>query len=218
LASEAEQVRALQQAILERARELSAEHVSQGELTRAKIIGDAREKVKLMEQKELLAARVYADREYHRQVQASELRIQAELDRNRWGLVQAVMDKLSRQLQELRGDEQRYLEIFTGLLREAAETIGESKLVASISNDDLSRFRDHWDEIVNTGCGGKVSVRLSPEACQCSGGVRLVTEEGDVMLDNTFEGIIGRRSDDLQRLIFERLFSTVATKGGVFDG
>jgi hypothetical protein len=55
LASESEQVRALQQSILERARELSAGHVAQGEMTRNKILEDAHEKVKLMEQKELLA-------------------------------------------------------------------------------------------------------------------------------------------------------------------
>ena len=105
MATESEQVRALQQAILERAKELAAEHVSQGEMTRGKIIEDAREKVKLMEQKELLAARLQADREYQRQVQANELRIQAELDRNRWGLVQSVMDKISRQLVELHQDD-----------------------------------------------------------------------------------------------------------------
>lgn len=216
--SETQQVKALQQAILERASALSAEHVAQGELTRAKIIGDAREKVKLMEQKELLAAQVHAEREYHRLVQASELRIQAELDRNRWGLVQAVMDKLSKQLRELRADEPRYLEIFARLLRQGVETIGQRKLVASVSNDDLSRFRENWDDIVKKSCGGKISVKLAPEACDCSGGVRLVSEQGDVMLDNTFEGIIGRRQDDLQRLIFERMFSTMATRGGVFDG
>jgi vacuolar-type H+-ATPase subunit E/Vma4 len=38
------------------------------------------------------------------------------------------------------------------------------------------------------------------------------------MIDNTFEGIISRRGEVLQQLIFERLFSTVSTKGTVFDG
>jgi V/A-type H+-transporting ATPase subunit E len=64
LSTESDQVKSLQQAILERARELADEHVSQGEMTRAKIIEDAREKIKLMEQKELLAARLLSEREY----------------------------------------------------------------------------------------------------------------------------------------------------------
>jgi V/A-type H+-transporting ATPase subunit E len=216
--SESDQVKALQQAILERARELADGHVAQGRMTRARIIEDAREKIKLMEQKELLSARIHSDREYHRQVQASELRIQAELDRNRWGLVQSVMDKITRKLGDLRNDDQRYRSIFENLLKHGADRIGHSRLVASVNSDDLSRIQDNWSAIVKDCCGDDTEIKLSPEACQCSGGLKLVSEQGDVMIDNTFEGIIARREGELQRLIFERLFSTVSTVGTVFDG
>jgi len=218
LASESDQVKALQRSILERAAELSAEHIAQGEMTRNKILEDAHEKIKLMEQKELLAARLQSEREYHRQVQANELRIQAELDRNRWGLVQSVMDKITRQLVELSQDEKRYRPIFETLLKQGSDSIAYPRLVASISNDDLSRFHDNWQTIVQACCGDDVEIKLSPEACQCSGGIKLVTEQGDVMIDNTFEGIIKRREEALQRLIFERLFSTAPIMGSVFDG
>ena len=218
MATESDQVKALQLSILERARELAAEHIAQGDMTRTKIIEDAREKIKLMEQKELLAARVHADREYHRQVQANELRIQAELDRNRWGLVQALMDKLYRQLVELQQDEQRYQSIFKLLLKQAVDSIGQRDLIASISNDDLSRYHDSWQAIVQDCCGNDVNIKLSPEACHCSGGLKLVSKQGDVMIDNTFEGIVARRQGELQRLIFERLFATLSTEGSAFDG
>lgn len=218
MATEADQVRALQQAILDRARELSDEHIAQGGLTRAKIIADAREKIKLMEQKELLAAKLHSEREYQRQVQASELRVQAELDRNRWGLVQSVLDKLAKRLQGLRDDADAYEEVLVEMLRQGVESLGQPKLVASLSNDDRARFHDKWDALVKKACGDKASVSLSPEACACSGGVQLVNEAGDVKIDNTFEGIITRRRNALQRLIFERLFSTLATKGGLYDG
>ena len=218
MASESEQVKALQQSILERARELSAEHITQGEMTRNKILEDAREKLKLMEQKELLAARLHSEREYQRQVQANELRIHAELDRNRWGLVQSVMDKISRHLVELRNDDAAYRPVFESLLKSGVDSIGRKQLVATLGNDDLSRFHDDWASIVETCCGSEVEVKLSPEACHCSGGLRLASKQGDVMIDNTFEGIISRREDELQQLIFERLFSTVSTKGTVFDG
>jgi V/A-type H+-transporting ATPase subunit E len=208
LSTESDQVKSLQQAILERARELADEHVSQGEMTRAKIIEDAREKIKLMEQKELLAARLLSEREYQ----------QAELDRNRWGLVQAVMDKISRRLVELRNDDAAYRPLFEHLLRRAVDSLGCGQLVATLGNEDLARFHDDWEDLVSGCCGSKAKVRLSPEACQCSGGLRLRSDKGDVMIDNTFEGIISRREDELQQLIFERLFSTVSTKGTVFDG
>ena len=104
------------------------------------------------------------------------------------------------------------------LLKRGVDIIGQTSLVASINNDDLARFHDDWEAIVNSSCGDKVKVKLSPEACHCSGGIRLQSEQGDVMLDNTFEGIIKRREEALQRLIFERLFSTLSTKATVFDG
>lgn len=216
--TESDQVAALQKAILERARELADEHVKQGELTRTKILADMREKIKLREGKELLAAQVEADREYDRLVQASELRIQAELDRNRWGLVQAAMDKVARRLAALHKDKRRYEAVFSVLLEQGVKAIGQRSLIASINNDDLGLFHDRWDDIVRTACGDKVEVKLAPEACACSGGVRLISAKGDVMLDNTFEGIIARREEALQRIVFERLFSTVSTRGNVLDG
>ena len=171
-----------------------------------------------MEEKELLAARVHADREYQREVQASELRIQAELDRNRWGLVQALMERLSKQLIALRDDEAEYERIFKSLLCRGAEAIGQAKLIASINNDDRRRFQDQWAAIVADGCATGIEVKLSPESIDCGGGVRLINAQGDIMIDNTFEGIIQRRRADLQRLIFERLFTGATTRGTVFDG
>ena len=216
--TESDQVAALQKAIIDRARELADEHVEQGELTRTKILADMRDKIKLREEKELLAAQLEADREYDRLVQASELRIQAELDRNRWGLVQATIDKVARRLAALRNDRNRYEEVFSSLLGQGVEAIGQTKVIASINNEDLGLFHDRWKNIVRAACGDEVEVKLSPEAYACSGGVRLVSAEGDVMLDNSFEGIIARREQALQRIVFERLFSTVSTRGNVFDG
>ncbi len=216
--SETDQVRALQQAILARAQKLSDEHIEQGEMTRRRIIEDSREKIKLMEEKELLAARLQADREYQRQVQASELGIQAELDRNRWGLVQAVMDKMTRELVKLAGDKKRYQATFKLLLKHGVSQIGEPCLVASLNSKDLKSFAENWQEMVKKYCGEAVDIKLSPEACGSAGGVKLVSEAGDVMIDNTFEGIIARRNDALQRIIFERLFSTISTRGSLYDG
>lgn len=216
--SENDQVKALQQAILERAKTLSEEHVEQGKMTRGRIIQDAREKVKLMEQKELLAARLKSEREYKREVQASELRIHAELDRNRWGLVQSVLDKVNRELVLLHGREKDYRPLFENILKQGVRQIGLPCLIAFINSEDMSRFADNWTSLVKKCCGDEVIIKLSPEASRCSGGVKLVSEAGDVMIDNTFEGIIGRRDEALQRLIFERLFSTVTGRGVAFDG
>ncbi len=218
MVTEQQQVKALQQAILQRAHQFSAEHVQQGTMTRNKIIEDVREKIKLMEQKELLLAKVRADREYHRLVQASELRIKAELDRNRWGLVQSVMHSVVNELDRVHRDHQQYLPIFKKLLKQGSASMGPVPMIANISSDDLTLFAENWESLVKDCCGKKVDIKLAKEACPCSGGLKLVSSSGDVMVDYTFEGIVSRREDELRRLIFERLFSTVSTMGTVFNG
>ena len=218
MTTEVDQVKALQKAILDRARQLADEHVQQGKMTRNKIMQDTREKLKLMEQKELLAAKLNADREYQRLVQASELRIQAELDRNRWGLVQSVMHHVVRELDRQHKDHDRYPVIFRNLLRQGVSAMGSGEVTAFINSDDLGQFSKNWDALVEECCGSKKHISLSGEACICSGGLKLVSDDGDVMIDNTFEGIIGRRDDELKRLIFERLFSTISPMGVVFNG
>ena len=101
-------VNALKSAMLKRAEKLATEHVSQGNLSRQKIMQGAREKIHLMEQKELLLAKALSEREYLRKIQSSEIQLKAELDRNRWELVQAVVEQVQQHLQTLQQDEKKY--------------------------------------------------------------------------------------------------------------
>ena len=218
MATESDQVKALQRAILERANDLSAEHVSQARMSRDKILDDARKKIKMMEQNELLAAKINADREYQRLVQASELGNQAELDRNRWGLVESVMHSIRRKLTDLCADEQNYQRLFTTLLKQGVDLIGQTELVATLNNEDLSRYRDNWKAMVRDSCGASVTIRLAPKSSNCSGGLKLLSRQGDVMIDNTFEGILERREDEIHRLIFERMFASLPPRSTLFDG
>ena len=49
------------------------------------------------------------------------------------------------------------------VLRQGVDAIGQTEVVASISNDDLARFHDRWQALVGKACGGDAEVRLSPE-------------------------------------------------------
>jgi vacuolar-type H+-ATPase subunit E/Vma4 len=171
---------------------------------------DARDKVKLMEQKELLAAKENAEREYQRRVQASEIQLQAELDRNRWGLVQSVMDKVHHQIKSLAADRSAYDPVFKQLLLLGVEELGQAQQMAILSHRDKQNYAAHWDEITE---GLSAKVEISDELCDCSGGLRLMSMDGEMMVDNTFEGITSRYQDDLLRTIFERLFSRVPSMG-----
>lgn len=208
--SDQKQVKELQKAIIQRARDLAEEHVNQGALIRNRIMHEVHDKVQIMEKKELLSAQENADREFHRLVQANELRMQAELDRNRWGLVQSLMDTVRLKVASLNQDKPAYRQILLGLLHSGLGELGQSSVVAHLNANDHQLFASEWAEFT---ADLEVQVALADEACECSGGVRIYSRDGDMMVDNTFEGIIARRQDELMRIVFERLFSQVPAIG-----
>jgi len=218
MVSDNEQVAALKLAILKRAGDLSEEHIQQGKMTAEKILEDMREKIQLMEQKELLSAKVHADRAYQRKVQASELRMQAEQDRNRWGLAQSVLELVIEQINAIHDDSSRYDKMFRALLKQSVKKIGPVPLVAYLNKMDQQRYSANWQTLVQQCCGKAADIQLASELCECSGGFKLTSETGDMMLDYTFEGVFQRKDAELQRLIFERMFSSAKSVGSLLNG
>lgn len=204
------QVDALKTAMLQRAKTLAAEHIAQGNQSRQKILQNAREKIHLMEQKELLLAKSLSEREQMRKVQASEIQMQAELDRNRWGMVQTVLNQVELHLQQLPQDQKQYHTTFCTLFREATEamaTIDDTPFIAYLNQEDHRHYSEQWSTLCNALSAPTVT--LSEQTIHCSGGIKLTSSSGDVMIDNTFEGLLTRQQHALQQVIFERLFATV---------
>lgn len=216
MTNQIDQVSTLKQAMLERARKLAEQHIAQGNISRQNIMQDAREKIQLMEQKELLTAKAQAEREYLRTVQASEIHMQAEMDRNRWGMVLVVMEKLNCFLVDLARDRTQYRQVFMKLLKQASELIAQEQMTAFINEQDQKSFSADWDNIVKEA--SSFSIQLSDETSDSHGGVKLLSADGTVMVDNTFEGLVSRQEKELQKIIFERLFASVSGTGVLSHG
>jgi V/A-type H+-transporting ATPase subunit E len=212
-----ERVEALEQAILERARQLAEEHIQQGERSRERIAEDSREKIRLLEEKEILSGQSQAEREYHRLVQARELSMQAELDHLRWHLVQSITESLSERLVALMAKEQTYLPLLERLLGDAARAIERDKLVARLNRKDHERFADRWQVLVKDVAPGK-EVKLDDEPIEATGGVLVSDIEDRILVDNSFEGVIQRMESELHRVIVEHLFPSASRMGIVFNG
>ncbi len=212
-----DQVAALEKAILERARSLAEEHFKQANRARERIMEDSAERLRLLEEKEILVAKAKAEREYRRRVQAAEIRMQAELDRLRWGLVQSVLDTLNARLGEISADEAQYLPLFKQLLTEAASSIEREELVALVGDADHRRLSETWQEIAGQAVPNK-KVELSAEICPCSGGVLLKSKDDRISVDNTFEGRLERTQGELHRVVLERLFPAAQQMGSLFSG
>lgn len=211
------QVDALEQAILERAKALADEHLQQAARATERIRRDSAERLRLMEEKEVLLAKDEAEREYRRLVQASEIRMQAELDRLRWGLIESVMDGVQRRLHEIQQDEAAYLALFQKLLAQGARAIEREQVKALLSEGDQLRLKDHWQKLAAEAVPDK-TVLLASEVCPCSGGVLVRSEDDRISVNNTFEGRMERFEAELHRIIMERLFPSAVQLGSLANG
>jgi V/A-type H+/Na+-transporting ATPase subunit E len=211
------QVQELERAILARAERLAAEYRERAQRSRDNILRDAAERLRLREQREEAIAKALGDRTFRQQVQASELKMQSELDRMRWNLVTGVERRLRERMETFRQDPAAYVAAFTAYLAQAAQQIDGQELVAEVSREDLRELGPRWAEIVQAAAPGR-SIALSPEPVDTLGGVLVRTTDNRIRVDNTFEGRLARLRQRVQQVILERLLPSGIDTGNVFGG
>ena len=207
-------VEELERALLGRAETLAAEYVERARRSRDRILEEENERLRLREEREVLAAKAVADRTYRRLVQQAELTYQEELDRLRWTLIRAIIDALPEQLVQVSQNEERYLPLCAQFLASAARAIGDDHLVCEVNAVDLRRLQARWDTFAHTAVPNR-RITLHPEPRHCSGGLLLRTADDRIRVDNTFEGRLARLGEQLERIVQERLFAAVDPAGGV---
>lgn len=207
----------LEAALLARAKTLAEEYLAHAQRNRDQVIADANERLRLREEREILAAKASAERNYRQRVQASEIKQQEEFDRLRWSLVRAVMDRLPQRLTEVTADEKQYLPLLRTYLAQAAEVIERDELVAEVNQRDYTRLSKNWDGFCRDA-GVKKHVVLAPDPIPCTGGIRLRSADDTIRVDNTFEGRLERMEEALQQVVMERLFASATQLGVMFGG
>ena len=202
--SDADDVTGLELALAERARKLSEEHLLNGRQARDLILMETRQRLRLQEERETLAAKAEGERTYQQRVQAAELDLRARLDRLRWQLTNAALMKLRARLSALAEDEARYLPLMVKYLREGAQAIERDELVASVNARDRRLLQNDWPRRAEEAAPNK-RLTLSPDSLNCIGGVMIASADGNIRFDNTFEGRMERLAESLQRSVAERL-------------
>ena len=211
------QVQELERAILARAERLAAEYRERAQRSRDNILRDAAERLRLREQREESIAKALGERTFRQQVQASELKMQSELDRMRWNLVTGVERRLRERMETFRQDPAAYVAAFTAYLAQAAQQIDGQELVAEVNRQDLRELGPRWAEIVQAAAPGR-SIALAPEPVDTLGGVLVRTTDNRIRVDNTFEGRLARLRQRVQQVILERLLPSGIDTGNVFGG
>lgn len=211
------QVAQLEQALLEQAESLAREQLQNAEATRARILAESAERLKLAESREVLAAKVEAERLVRRHLQATEARLAAELDRLRWTLTEAALAGVKTAFQQLVQDEAHYLQTLKAWLADAAQALPPGDLVAEVRAEDERRLAPQWAALVARAAPGR-RISLGVHSLPSEGGIRVRTADDRARVDHSFEARRARLADELAQVAMERLFASAPDLGTLIHG
>jgi V/A-type H+-transporting ATPase subunit E len=211
------QVSQLEQALIQQAETLAREQIKNAETARARILGRSAKKLKLAEEREVLTAKVEAERRVRRQTQAAETRLAADLDRLRWTLTESALGSVKKAFQELESDEARYLPVLESWLAAATQALPPGDLVAEVRPEDEPRLASAWPGIVARAAPGR-TVTLTTHDQPSLGGMRVRLADNRARVDQTFEARQARLADELARVVMERLFASAPDLGTLVYG
>jgi len=200
------QIEQLESAIHKRAQVLAESHLSAAQAQREKMLAESAKRLRRREEREIEMAKAEAEQEYRRIVQASEIKMQAELDQLRWKLLQSVINHLYEHLKRLR--KTTYINLLKQYFISAAQQIEDEALVVEVNHHDHALLAPQWEEIVKSVPDKQCT--LSDSHQQSTGGVLVRADR--IRIDNTFEGLIARLEDELYQIITAQLFAS-ATQG-----
>lgn len=211
------QVTQLEQALLRQAETLAREQHERAESGRTRILGEVTEKIRLAQEREVMAAKAQAEKHIKRQAQAAETRLAAELDRLRWALTEATLSSVQLAFQDLVDDDSRYLEVLEGWLAAAAQALPQGDLVVEVRPVDQPRLSLEWADIAARAAPGR-RVELAVHDLISEGGLRVRLADNRARIDQTFEARGARLADDLARVTMERLFASAPDLGTLVHG
>lgn len=211
------QVTQLEQALIRQAESLAREQHERAESGKARILNEASDKIRLAEEREVMAAKAEAEKHVRRQAQAAETRLAAELDRLRWALTEATLSGVQLAFQELVDDDERYLEVLEQWLAAAAKALPPGDLVVEARPADQPLLARDWAGFVERAARGR-KVELNVHGQISEGGIRVRLADNRARLDQTFEARQSRQVDELARVAMERLFASAPDLGTLVHG
>lgn len=211
------QVLQLEQALIRQAESLAREQRERAESGKTRILNEASDKIRLAEEREVLAAKAEAERIVRRHTQAAETRLAAELDRLRWALTEASLAGVKLAFQELVDDDERYLAVLEQWLAAAVQSLPEGDLVVEVRAADQPRVAPVWKDMAARAAPGR-KVELATHGLISEGGLRVRLADSRAQLDQTFEARQSRLADELARVAMERLFASAPDLGTLVHG
>jgi V/A-type H+-transporting ATPase subunit E len=108
--------------------------------------------------------------------------------------------------------EDEYLQTLQGYLAQGTKTIESNDLVVKVNHRDHQRLAGRWEGFTAEVASGK-NVVLSDDPVNTVGGMLISSQDGNIRLDNTFEGRRERLRFRLHQIIVKRLLPATADGG-----
>jgi len=199
------QILQLESALMQQAESLVREQHEHARIARERLHAESTERLRLEEEREILAVKASAERLVRRQTQAAQGRFAAELDRLREALAEATLAQVRLEFQDLVDDDARYLPLLESWLAAAAQALPAGDLIVQIRAADQPRLDSVWAERVARAAPGRnVSrVLLGHDSL---GGLCVLLADGRARYDQTYEARERRLQSELARVVMEQLF------------
>jgi len=204
------QITQLEKAIYKRAQILADTHLHAARQQCDRILVDSNRRLRQKEDREIAIAKVVADQSYRRHVQASEIRMQAELDQLRWSLVQSVMSRLQTHLKTLTQQQDQYIPLLKQYFKSATQALDSKELVVEVNTDDHALLAPQWKDFIKDSAPDR-KCELAVKKRNSIGGLLVRSKDNRVRVDNTFEGLILRLENELYQVITAQLFATTTS-------
>ncbi|RKZ52473.1 MAG: V-type ATP synthase subunit E [Candidatus Parabeggiatoa sp. nov. 3] len=201
------QLQQLESAIRKRAQTLADNQLAAAQQKHDQILADATKRLNKREERETEIAKAASEQAYRRRVQASEIKMQAELDQLRWTLLQSVMSLLHEHLKQLTQQEETYLNLLKQYLKSAVFMFEDQELVVEVNADDHALLAPQWEEFIKE-CVPEKQCTLSTSTQPFTGGLLVRNKADRIRIDNTFEGLIARLESDIYQVITTQLFAS----------
>ncbi len=211
------QVSQLEQALVRQAESLAREHLQNAEAARVRIRNELESRLKLQEEREVLAAKAEAERLVRRRIQAAETRLAADLDRLRWALTESALAQMRDQVRQLTQDTPRYVQVLLQMVAAAAQQLPPGDLVVEVNAADYPRLSPDWAAQAAKLAPGR-KAELVAHGQPSEGGVKVRLADNRAQVDQTFGARQERLAEELARVAMERLFASAPDLGTLVHG
>ncbi len=200
-------IEALRDRILKQAQEEAAEILDRARRVAERDLVYAREEAEEIASQQREKMRPLAEIEGRKTIVDAEMGARRELLERKEELVARVFAEAENKLEELRGSK-TYMDIVTRLLEEGVASIGEGAIIEFGEKDrDLftSKAISSIESLMTRNLGAVSPLKFQCVGDHISSGVRIISKDGRVIIDNSFSNLLKRLKEELRGEVAEIL-------------